>query len=145
VEVGCGLGLPGVVAARRGGRVTFVDREPAPLAFVRASLAASGVVAGGLVVGDFTRPPFGGVFDTVLGAEILYDRAVFAAVARGLARLLAPGGIALLTDASRIDTRAFYPELAAHGLVFESTVERVVEERSPVDVRLVTIRHARAG
>src|SRR5437764_1334196 len=40
VELGCGLGLPGLVAARRGARVTFVDRVVAPLAFVRASAAA---------------------------------------------------------------------------------------------------------
>jgi hypothetical protein len=96
------------------------------------------------VVGDFTRPPFGGVFDTVLGAEILYDRNAFGAIARGLASLLAPSGTATLTDAGRIDTRAFYPELTACGLVFESSVERVVEERSMVDVRLVAIRWGRS-
>lgn len=142
VEVGCGLGLPGVVAAQRGGRVTFVDRDPAPLGFVRASLTSNGVDADGLVVGDFTRPPFGGVFDCVLGAEILYDRSAFGTIAAGLASLLAPGGVGLLTDASRIDTRAFYPHLEASGLVWESTVERVTEERSLIDVRLVTFRHA---
>src|SRR5512137_971911 len=37
VELGCGLGLPGLVAARRGARVTFVDRAAVALAFVRAS------------------------------------------------------------------------------------------------------------
>ena len=37
VEVGCGLGLPGVVAAMRGAQVTMVDRVPAALAFARAS------------------------------------------------------------------------------------------------------------
>ncbi len=42
VEIGCGLGLPGLAAARRGARVTFVDRVPAALAFVRASAATNG-------------------------------------------------------------------------------------------------------
>jgi len=137
VEIGCGLGLPGLVAARRGGRVTFVDREPTPLAFVRASLEANGLTAAGVVVGDFTRPSFGGAFDCVLGAEILYDRKAFAAIAAGIATLLTPGGVALMTDASRIDTREFYPHLEAAGLVWESVTERVTEERSVIDVRLV--------
>src|SRR5262245_28817037 len=33
LEVGCGLGLPGLVATRRGGHVVFADRVDAPLAF----------------------------------------------------------------------------------------------------------------
>src|SRR5262249_28388999 len=40
LEIGCGLGLPGLVAARRGARVTFVDPAPAALAFLRARAAA---------------------------------------------------------------------------------------------------------
>jgi len=141
VEIGCGLGLPGLMAARRGGRVTFVDREPTPLAFVRASLESNGLTATGVVVGDFTRPSFDRAFDCVLGAEILYDRKAFAEVAAGIAALLAPAGVALMTDASRIDTREFYPHLAAAGLAWESVSERVVEEGSVVDVRVVRMRH----
>src|SRR5207302_10031467 len=43
IEIGCGLGLPGLVAARRGARVTFVDRVVPPLGFVLASAAAHGL------------------------------------------------------------------------------------------------------
>ena len=49
LELGCGLGLPGLTAARRGARVTFVDRVPAALAFVRASARANGLAAVDLV------------------------------------------------------------------------------------------------
>jgi predicted nicotinamide N-methyase len=43
IEIGCGLGLPGIVAARQGSEVVFVDRETAPLAFVRESIRANGL------------------------------------------------------------------------------------------------------
>jgi len=108
LEVGCGLGLPGVVAARRGADVVFVDREASPLAFVAATLVENGLGARGRVLADATRPAWGPIFDVVLAAEILYDRAVFADLARALAASVRKEGIVLLTDGHRIDTRDFY-------------------------------------
>jgi len=77
LEIGCGLGLPGLVAARRGARVTFLDRVPAALAFVRASATANAVVDARLVVADATSAVVRARFDLVLVAELLYDRALF--------------------------------------------------------------------
>jgi predicted nicotinamide N-methyase len=139
LEIGCGLGLPGLVAARRGARVTFLDRVPAALAFVRASATANDVVDARFIAADATDAVVRARFDLVLVAELLYDRAQFAAFASAIARSIAPGGRALLTDAGRTDTRAFYPALEAVGLRWRA-VERVVrEERLPVTVRLVEI------
>src|SRR5438093_10440891 len=56
LELGCGLGLPGLTAACRGARVTFVDRERVALAFVRGSAAANGLGALG-PVGAHAAPP----------------------------------------------------------------------------------------
>jgi len=142
LELGCGLGLPGLVAARRGARVTFLDRVPVALAFVRASAAANGVRDATLVVADATTPVFARRFDLVLAAEILYDPRTFAPLAHALARLVAAQGRALVTDAGRTDTRAFYPALAAAGLVWRACEVTVREERLPVVVRLVEIAHA---
>jgi len=125
VELGCGLGLPGLVAARRGARVTFVDRVVAPLAFVRASAVANRLEPGRVVVADMTSGVFAARFDLVLLAEVLYDRAAFPAIARAVAALLAPRGLVLLADGMRIDTRAFYPELRALGLRVETASHRV--------------------
>ncbi len=143
LELGCGLGVPGLVAARRGARVTFVDRDPTALAFVRASVAANGFEAvADCVLMDAAQSALRGVFDVVLAAELLYDRAAFPLLARALAAAMAPDGVALLTDAGRIDTRGFYPHLDALGLRVEVTASIVHEDRVPVTVRLVRIRHA---
>ncbi len=105
VELGCGLGLPGLMAARRGGGVVFVDRVPAALAFVCESAAASAVVPAGLCVADLTTPALAGRFDLVLAAEVLYDRAAFAPLARTIGRHLAPGA-ARFSPTPRGSTRA---------------------------------------
>jgi predicted nicotinamide N-methyase len=144
LELGCGLGLPGLVAARRGARVTFVDRVPAALAFVRASAAANGVPAA-TVAADATTPAIRARFDMVLAAELLYDRTAFAPLAAALARHVVPGGRALLTDARRTDTHDFYAALSAVGLEWKATEHEVREERLPVTVRLVDVRAQRGS
>jgi predicted nicotinamide N-methyase len=142
IELGCGLGLPGLTAARRGGRVTFVDRVRAPLAFVHASAVASGLAPVDLVAADFAAGGIAGRFDLVLLAEVLYDRAAFPAMARAVADHLAEGGLALLADGARIDTRTFYPELAALGLGIETTTHRVEADGVTEAIALSAIRWA---
>ncbi len=138
VEVGCGLGLPGLVAAARGARVTCVDRAIAPLAFVRASAAENGLDVH-VVAADVTSGALAGRFDLVLAAEVLYERAAFARVAAVLAGLVAPAGRILMTDGGCIDTRAFYDELDAAGLRWRAHDERRREEGLPVTIRMVEI------
>ncbi len=139
LEIGCGLGLPGLVATRRGARVRFVDRVAAPLAFVRASLRANGVDAE-LLVADALSAAWRGRFDVVLAAEVLYDRAVFARLAAALRDALAPGGRVLLADGHRIDTAEFYVIAAAAGLACTRDEVRVVEEGFPARVTIATLR-----
>ena len=45
LEIGCGLGVAGLVAAARGADVVFVDAARPALAFVRASLRLNGLAA----------------------------------------------------------------------------------------------------
>lgn len=141
VELGCGLGLPGLMAACCGAQVTFVDHVPTALRFVGASAAANGLSPPTLVAADFTTPVLRQRFDLVLAAEILYDRAAFGATARAVARSLAPGGRALIADAGRIDTAAFYDELCVAGLVWRVSEHLRREEGLPVRVRLVEAVH----
>jgi SAM-dependent methyltransferase len=142
VEVGCGLGLPGLAAARRGGKVLCIDRVAAPLAFVRASAETNRLPGVRTAVGDLTSLPVRGEVDLLLAAEVLYDRAAFAPFAREIARVLAPAGEAWITDARRIETAAFFEGLAAVGLAFERTTVRVDEEGWPIPVDLIRVWRA---
>ena len=142
IELGCGLALPGLAAARHGARVLCVDRLATPLEFVRASAQVNDFRHVAVVAGDLTATPVRRRFDCVLAAEVLYERSAFGAFAAEIARVLAPDGVALLTDAGRIDTRDFYRELGRAGLAWEASTHAVDEEGWPVQVRLVRIVHA---
>ncbi len=135
IEVGCGMGLPSLVAAASGARVMAVDREGSALEFLRASAQRNGfaieAVAGSIQeVGDRR-------FDHVLAAELLYETAEFPALAEALLRLARPGGKLWVADAARVDTRPFFECLERTGAA-EISCERfeVVEEGTRVRLAL---------
>lgn len=139
LEIGCGLGLPGVTAAVLGADATLVDAEPAALAFVGASAAANGVACA-TVAADFMQLDPEWRFDVVLAAEVAYDRARLAELAAVLERHLSPGGVALLADGYRTATGSLYHALAARGLATYAMDVVVVEEGRAMPVRLTEIR-----
>jgi predicted nicotinamide N-methyase len=139
LEIGCGLGLPGVTAAVLGAETTVVDNAPAALDVAVASAAANGVRCTP-VVADFTRLDTTWRFDVVLAAEIAYERERYAELAAVCERHLRPGGMTLLADGYRTDTRGLYGALAARGLAVHAVDCRVVEEGRPLPIRLAEIR-----
>lgn len=119
LDLGCGLGLCGFVAAALGGRVTFFDWEPRALEIVAASIQRQGWPADrfDLAVGDWrSPPPRFGPFDLILGADVLYERRNGPAVAAFVASHLAVAAEAWIADPSRPQA-AVFPALAeAAGL-----------------------------
>ncbi len=118
VELGCGVGLPAIVAALRGGDVLATDWYPEALAFTRANAAAAGAQVGTMAV-DWREPP-GALFaagpaDLVIGADLLYEERNGGALAALLPRLLRPGGDALIADPRRPHSAALLEPLRAAG------------------------------
>lgn len=72
-EIGCGLGLPGMVASDCGADVTFLDKDPDVRQAVTGNLIENRLK--GTVCGDFRTLDFHERFDVVLGSELLYPRA----------------------------------------------------------------------
>jgi predicted nicotinamide N-methyase len=70
VELGCGLGLPSLVAAARGADVLAVDWAPEATALLERNAARNGVE---LRTRTADWRAFGGSFDLVLAADVLYE------------------------------------------------------------------------
>ena len=107
VELGCGLGLPSLVAARGGARVLATDWAEDAVALLRANAARNGVTLEPRRL-DWRQPAELGTFDLVLAADVLYERRyvdVLVDLLRGL------GGEVLLADPGRPFLRAFLERL----------------------------------
>ena len=104
LELGCGLALPSVVAARRGATVLATDGSEDAVAFA-AHVHALNDAEGEVACVDWQQHGDAlaarGPFDLVLAADVLYNQANVELVLDLLPRLVAPGGEVLLADPGR--------------------------------------------
>jgi predicted nicotinamide N-methyase len=106
LELGCGLGLPSIVAAHGGARACATDWAPEAVAAARANAERNGLELEGLVV-DWRAPDALVVrapWDLVVAADVLYEERNVAPLLDLLPRL---GAEVLLADPGRAAAAGF--------------------------------------
>ncbi len=128
LEIGCGVGLAGLVALSRGLLVCFTDYDRAPLHFVRRSALENGFDPSSYQTRllDWRDLP-DQTFPVILGSDVLYERRLVPLVVNLLARLLEPGGLGLIACPGRSSAEGFAPALKSLGL---SCRDEPIETRS---------------
>jgi predicted nicotinamide N-methyase len=134
LELGCGMGLPALVAAARGAQVVATDRERAPLALVAESAALNGVEVG-LVQMDWRNPCLARSYDLVLGADVAYDSGEEESLVEAFVDLVAPRGKLLLADSVNTYRRELMPKLVAAGFALREGSASESDEGRAVRVR----------
>lgn len=131
LEIGCGAGLVAAQAARLGYDVTATDYYDDAVTFARWNAwVNSGREIAGRVVDWRDLPSDLGVFDVVVGSDVLYERPYGALVARALRATLSRTGVALITDPGRVGVEGFVQECAALGLSVGAGDARVISDGS---------------
>lgn len=135
VELGCGVGLPGIIALARGADVLATDHYEAALDFTRYNALANLGRELRTQILDWHAPrtQSPGYFDLVLVADVLYERRNVTALTVLIPTLLIPGGEILLTDPGRKNAPVFLEGMRDMGFGL-STKECLV----PSDDRTVT-------
>jgi predicted nicotinamide N-methyase len=115
-ELGCGLGLPSLVAAALGARVTALDWSSDAIGLLRRN-ARRNDVALEAVEADWRRPGLlaGRTFDVVLAADVLYEERNGPPLLALLGRLVALGGAAWVADPGRRHAGRFLEAAAQAG------------------------------
>lgn len=126
VEVGCGLGLPALVAARLGGHVHACDAHPDVAALLRhnAALNDAAITFHALDLGDDAALAGLGEFDLVLASDVVYEAGLAGQVAPALARLCRPRGQIVLADPGRPLLQDTTSALEALGFTSELEARR---------------------
>jgi predicted nicotinamide N-methyase len=117
LELGCGLGLPSIVAALAGGRVLATDWSSTALDLLEHNARRNGAAVETLRA-DWSRPDeliARGPYPLVLAADVLYERRDVPTLLELLPRLVAPGGEAWLADPGRATAEPFWALADAEG------------------------------
>ncbi|MBN2450963.1 MAG: methyltransferase domain-containing protein [Lentisphaeria bacterium] len=101
LELGCGLGLPSLAAARLGAQVTAADYHPDNEAFFLANARLNGVSSIRYLRMDWRRPALTDSFDIVLGSDLIYEAAMVGPLAACVRQCCRPGGVCFLADPGR--------------------------------------------
>ncbi|MHB8789559.1 MAG: class I SAM-dependent methyltransferase [Desulfobulbaceae bacterium] len=132
LELGAGLGAPGLAAAAAGCSVTLTDYEEHILDFERVSAAASKVKDVDCTLLDWKNPPPMERFDIIVGAEILFREEFFAPLLQVMRGALKPGGVVYLAhDIRRQSLRPFLEMAEAEYAIAASkkTLRSLDEDR----------------
>lgn len=150
LELGCGLGLAGIAAAKGGANAVFSDYERDALEF--ACYNANKNLPGETVNShtrfinlDWRRVnaqslPRPQKFDMIIAADVVYERRNFFPLIDVLQRLLEPTGVAVFTEPGRTIGEQFFKLLREADFDLSITECKVELDGKTTDVRRVAIR-----
>jgi ETFB lysine methyltransferase len=124
LELGCGLGLPGIVALSRGLHVTFSDYDAMAVRFAGRNARLNGFKQFTELRFDWRAPPDDLQFDVVLASDLTYEARNIEPLVGLLQRALAPGGLCLWTDEDRPPAKLLREELDRLGWPYTTQIVR---------------------
>lgn len=108
LDLGCGLGVPGITACRAGASVTFADVQPSALAFASWNASRQGnPIQPAVRQFDWLRSDLAETFDLLLLADVSYRPLHHAALQRHVLGCLPSQGVVVHADPVRRESGAF--------------------------------------
>ena len=149
LELGAGVGLPGMVAASLGAEVWQTDHQPGVLHLAHLNATQNDQAPLPQFVADWRTWDHAGRYDLFIGADILYEHALHFYLERIFHHNLVPGGRLLLTDPGRAQALDFAIQLEEHGWQIDLATRPVTSSiklnapTAPVEITLLTARLAK--
>jgi predicted nicotinamide N-methyase len=141
LELGCGLGVSGLVALARGLVVTFSDVDEAAVQLAAQNARLNGFQDFETAAIDLRVAP-DRVFPVLLAADVCYEVRLTESVAEFVGKALAPDGIALITDTDRYSARSLRNLLERAGMNVEVTSMKAGESGQQAKGYLYRVTHA---
>ena len=127
LEIGCGLGLAGIVACRKGGIVLFTDYEQDTLTFARYNALQNGCAdQSSFVQMDWNSPSLKGKFSRILASDVIYEATHWDPILALLQTHLAPNGEAVFAEPNRTSASGFLERIGRYGFTYTTQTDDVM-------------------
>jgi predicted nicotinamide N-methyase len=127
LEIGCGLGLPGIAALAKGLHIVFSDYDATALNFAAENARRNGYSDFETLQMDWRYPPLDRQYPIIFAADLIYELRNVAPIVALIKQLLQADGMCLLTDQDRVPSHVLRDTLAAEGLPFTTQMMRAGE------------------
>lgn len=121
-EMGCGLGLPGIVAGKLGGEVIFSDYLREALDFAMRNWKLNCSNAASFNEMDWRNPDPHLKADLLLASDVAYERRSFEFLPHAFRTLTNPGGKIIVSEPNRLYAQEFFEALSSQGFAVEKLV-----------------------
>jgi len=127
LEIGCGLGLAGIVGLAMGLRVTFSDYDTCALRFAADNARLNGFSNFETMQIDWRYPPAERRWPIIFAADLVYEVRNIEPLVKFAKTVLTPDGVCYLTDQDRLPAPVLRETLQAEGLSFTTEMVRAGE------------------
>jgi predicted nicotinamide N-methyase len=117
LEIGCGLGLPGIVAGKLGAKVTMTDYLKAPLEFARHNWELNNKSKAKFELLDWRKAPGTFAADVVLASDVAYESRAFPFLPNAFKVLTNPRGLIIVSEPGRSYAKDFFKSLPEKGFL----------------------------
>lgn len=114
-EIGCGLGLPGIIAGKLGAEVTLTDYLTEALDFTKQNWELNNTQIANFIQMDWRQPSPALAADMVLASDVTYEKRFFEFLPNAFRTLCKPGGKILISDPSREAAKDFFDSIENEG------------------------------
>jgi predicted nicotinamide N-methyase len=139
-EIGCGLGVPGMIAASLGARMSFSDYEEPARQLVELNYRTNGLPLPVEILHlDFRDPP-DQTWDVILSSDVIYERRFVEPLAACLDAIASDECVVILAEPDRDIAVPFFHRLKDLGFTFIRSQRSVSLYSRNVEVSVYEIR-----
>jgi predicted nicotinamide N-methyase len=140
LEIGGGMGLVGIIASAFGHMVTMTEYNPDALNYARANAETNLPYADSnleITQLDWNKPRLEGLFDYIVGSEVIYKEKDFESILKLFKRYLKPEGEIILAEGVRKTSMEFFRQM---GEFFEIKAQKKVLRSKEEETRVILCR-----
>lgn len=140
LELGCGVGLPGIVAGSLGAEVIFSDYIQDTLTLASLNWTLNNHQDAQFLLMDWRKPLQEIKAELLLASDIAYERKSFDDLIKAFKVLIKPDGKILVSEPNRAYSQSFFHELTDHGFLVKSETEELEFRFQKYRVHIFDIR-----